>query len=399
MEEIKCDVLVVGAGPAGCSAARAAAEAGAHTIFIDKKQEIGIPVQCAEAIGEYLIPYLPYRIPEEQLIWKIDGMLFWADDISLERSGGIWSGYAINRTNFDTWLATNAVKSGAHLFLESELIDLELSDGSHVTKAIVKTKEGMKEIKPQVVIGADGVHSKVLDKVGFTNIEDKCVEVLSFELNNVELYKSRYEQLYLGDFSPGAYGYIFPLSQTRANVGVGTLFRTRKLEDCYEEFLELPMVKKQLRTSKKVLEKSGWAPIQYLADKWNYGNVLLVGDAANQNFKPFVEGVLPGIICGDIAGKTAADSVFGKDSLDNYQNHVMDKLGMFFLESDLFLDVLYELSKSSDRKNHLLRLGISTAIFSPQEIERLRKKDYASIKTRFGSEELEYNSAERNPEE
>jgi digeranylgeranylglycerophospholipid reductase len=323
------------------------------------------------------------------LIWKIDGMLFWADDISLERSGGIWSGYAINRTNFDTWLATNALKSGAYLFLESELIDLELSDGSHVTKAIVKTKEGVKEIKPQVVIGADGVHSKVLDKVGFTNIEDKCVEVLSFELNNVELYKSRYEQLYLGDFSPGAYGYIFPLSQSRANVGVGTLFRTRKLEDCYEEFLELPMVKKQLRTSKVISEKSGWAPIQYLADKWGYGNVLLVGDAANQNFKPFVEGVLPGIICGDIAGKTASDSVFGKDSLDNYPNHVMDKLGMFFLESDLFLDVLYELSKSSDRKNHLLRLGISTAIFSPQEIKRLRKKDYASIKTRFDTEEIE----------
>ena len=385
MQESKCDVLVVGAGPAGSSAARAAAEAGAHTILIDKKQDIGVPVQCAEAVGEYLIPYLPYRIPDEQLIWKIDGMLFWADDISLERSGGIWSGYAINRANLDTWLATNAVKSGAHLFLESELIDLEFSTGSHVTKAIVKTKEGVKEIKPQVVIGADGVHSKVLDTVGFTYIEDKCVEVLSFELNNVDLYKPSYEQLYLGDFSPGAYGYIFPLSQSRANVGVGTLFRTRKLEDCYEEFLELPMVKKQLRTGKKISEKSGWAPIQYLADKWNYGNVLLVGDAANQNFKPFVEGVLPGIICGDIAGKTASDFVFGKDSLDNYPNHVKDKLGPFFLESDLFLDVLYELSKSPDEKNHLLRLGISTAIFSPHEIERLRVKDYASIRSNFGT--------------
>lgn len=389
MQEITCDVLVVGAGPAGCSAARAAAEAGAHTIFIDKKKEIGIPVQCAEAIGEYLIPYLPYRIPEEQLIWKIDGMLFWADDITIERSGGIWSGYAINRANFDRWLATNAVKSGAQLFLESELIDVELDDGSQVTKAIVKTNEGVKEIKPQVVIGADGVHSKVLDKLGFTTIEDKCVEVLSFELNNVELHKPRYEQLYLGDFSPGAYGYIFPLSQSRANVGVGTLFRTKNLEDCYDEFLELPEVKKQLRSSKKVIEKSGWAPIQYLADKWNYGNVLLAGDAANQNFKPFVEGVLPGIICGDTAGKTASDFVFGKDSLDNYPNHVMDKLGPFFLESDLFLDVLYELSKSSDKKNHLLRLGISTAIFFPQEIERLRKKDYASIRIDFGSKEIE----------
>ena len=57
---IKCDVLVVGAGPAGSSAARAAAEAGASTICIDKKEEIGHPVQCAEGIGTYLFPLLPF---------------------------------------------------------------------------------------------------------------------------------------------------------------------------------------------------------------------------------------------------------------------------------------------------------------------------------------------------
>lgn len=350
MQESKCDVLVVGAGPAGCSAARVAAEAGAHTIFIDKKKEIGVPVQCAEAVGEYLIPYLPYNIPEEQLIWKIDGMLFWAEGITIERSGGIWSGYAINREKFDTWLAANAAKSGAQLQLETELIDLEFGEKYHVTKAIVKTDEVVREIKPKVVIAADGVHSKVLNKLGFTNLKDKCVEVLSFELNNVDLYNPTYEQLYLGDFAPGAYGYIFPLSKSRANVGVGSLFRTGKLEDCYEEFLEVPMVKKQLKSGKEVMEKSGWAPIQYLTDKWNYGNVWVVGDAANQNFKPFVEGVLPGIICGNIAGQTASDFVFGKAALDNYPNQVTDELGSFFLESDLILNVLYELSKSPDKK-------------------------------------------------
>jgi len=57
---IECDVLVVGAGPAGSSAARAAAMNGAKTIFIDKKEEIGKPVQCAEGIGEDLFSYLPF---------------------------------------------------------------------------------------------------------------------------------------------------------------------------------------------------------------------------------------------------------------------------------------------------------------------------------------------------
>jgi len=383
MHENKCDVLVVGAGPAGSSAARAVAEAGSNTIFIDKKKEIGVPVQCAEAIGEYLIPFLPFTIPEEQLIWKIDGMSFWAEGITIERSGGFWSGYAINREKFDKWLANNAIQSGAKLHLETELIDLEFSENYHVTKAIVKTGDGVKEIEPKVVIAADGVYSKVLNKLGFTNLKDKCGEVLSFEMNNLNLYKPTYEQLYIGDFAPGAYAYIFPLSKSRANVGVSSLFPTKKLERCYAEFLEIPEVKKQLRNGDKVVEKSGWAPIHYLADKWVYGNVLLVGDAANQNFKPFIEGILPGIICGDIAGKTAYNFIKGANLLSDYQKRVKDKLGEFFLESDYVLDVLYELGKSLDKKSHLLRFGISADIFSLKEIEKLEKANYTILKNKL----------------
>ena len=380
---VECDVLVVGAGPAGSSAARAAAEAGAKTIFIDKKKEIGVPVQCAEAIGEYLIPFLPFKIPEEQLIWKIDGLSFWAEGVTIERSRGIWSGYALNREKFDEWLANNAIEAGAKLHLESELIDLEFSENYHVTKAIVKTGEGMRKIKPKVVIAADGVHSKVLNKLGFTNLKDKCGEVMSFELNNLNLYKPTYEQLYIGDFAPGAYAYIFPLSESRANVGVASLFQTKNLENCYEEFLEIPEVRKQLRNGDKVVEKSGWAPYRYFSDKWVYGNILLVGDVANQNFKPFVEGILPAMICGGIAGKTAYKFINGRDSLNNYSKCVRDKLGNLFLESDRLLDVLYELGKSSGKKSYLLRLGISADIISLREIERFKKADYNILKNKL----------------
>ena len=385
-KKIECDVLVVGAGPAGCSAARAAAEAGAHTIFIDKKNEIGAPVQCAEAIGEYLIPYLPYGISKEHLIWKIDGMRFWAEDFTIERRGGMWSGYAINREKFDKWLANSAIESGAQLHLGLELIDLEFNDIHHVTKAIVKSGDQINEINPKVVIAADGVHSKVRNKLGFSNLEDKCGEVLSFELDNLNLDKPTYEQLYIGHFAPGAYAYIFPLSKSRANVGVGSLSRTKTLENCYEEFLEIPVVKKQLKNGKEVMEKSGWAPYRYVNDKWNYGNVLLVGDVANQNFKPFVEGILPGIICGAIAGKTASDFLTDANSLIDYQKHVKDKIGAFFLESDYvldLLDLLHVLGVSSNNKELLLRLGLFAGIFSRKQINRLRSEKYEILKRRL----------------
>jgi len=199
------------------------------------------------------------------------------------------------------------------------------------------------------------------------------------------LYKPTYEQLYIGDFAPGAYAYIFPLSKSRANVGVASLFQTEKLERCYAEFLEIPKVKKQLRNGEKVVEKSGWAPIHYLADKWVYGNVLLAGDAANQNFKPFVEGILPAIICGDIAGETAYNFITNANLLSDYQKRVKDKLGDFFSESDHLLDIVYELGKPSNKKSHLLRLGISTGIFSPKEIEKLKKGSYNILKNKLDS--------------
>ena len=54
MKKLSCDVLVVGAGPAGLATARATAMRGLKTVVIEEHAEIGEPVQCGEAIGEYL---------------------------------------------------------------------------------------------------------------------------------------------------------------------------------------------------------------------------------------------------------------------------------------------------------------------------------------------------------
>ena len=153
----------------------------------------------------------------------------------------------------------------------------------------------------------------------------------------------------------------------------------KKVKSCYEEFLELPPVKKQLSDGVVIADKSGWAPIRYLTDNWVYGNVLLVGDVANQNFKPFVEGIIPTIICGDQAGKTAAGFIRGKSSLDTYPSRVRDKLGTFFSESDQLIPLLYELGVSTDRKEQLLRLALFANIISLKQFERLKHEDASTI--------------------
>jgi flavin-dependent dehydrogenase len=54
------DLIVIGAGPAGSSAARAAAQRGAKVLLIDQRQRIGLPVQCAELISKWISHHAPF---------------------------------------------------------------------------------------------------------------------------------------------------------------------------------------------------------------------------------------------------------------------------------------------------------------------------------------------------
>ena len=377
----ECDVLVVGAGPAGSSAARAAATAGAHTICIDKKRVIGVPVQCGEGTGAYLFPFLPFKIPQDLLIWKLDEISLRADGSTVTRAGRLWTTHMLNRNDFDAWLAKTAENQGAHVLRNAELVGLEVNSDDTVTKATIRTSEGEKQVKPRVVIAADGVDSTVLKLLGFKiDKRTTCGKVLSYELKNLSLSNPRSFQVFLGDFAPGAYAYVLPKSRTTANVGAGTLVPQKKVRSCYDEFCELPQVKKQLSDGVVVADKSGWAPIRYLTDKWVYGNVLLVGDVANQNFKPFVEGITPTIICGEHAGKTAAEFIRGKSPLDTYPNRVRDKLGTFFSESDQLIPLLYDLGAASERKEQLLRLALFANIISLKQFEKVKHEDESAIR-------------------
>ncbi len=347
----------MGAGPAGSSAARAAAKGGAKTIFIDKKEEVGDPVQCAESIGSYLIPHLPFKIPKQQLIWKIDGVYFSVNDITIERTGGIWPGYAINREKLDKWLAKKAVNTGAKLLLNTELIRLEVDGDYSVEKAFIRTQKGNKEIKPKVVIAADGVDSTVLKLLEFKVDLEKTGYVYSFEMSHIKIIKSNYDHIFIGDFAPGGYGYIFPLSSNTANVGVATLFKKDKIQEYFEDFLKIAKIENGI----KIKEKSGIVPFLDQVKKWDYGNVLLTGDTANQNIKPFVEGFLPAIICGDIAGELAAKSLKREENLNKYANLVEKRIGPVLKQSAALSNVLYDLGKHTGKKYNLLRLKIASS--------------------------------------
>jgi len=62
---MKCDLVVVGAGPAGSMTAKVAAEAGLNVVMLEKRQEIGDPVRCAEGVSKAALK----KLVEPDPVW------------------------------------------------------------------------------------------------------------------------------------------------------------------------------------------------------------------------------------------------------------------------------------------------------------------------------------------
>jgi flavin-dependent dehydrogenase len=129
-----------------------------------------------------------------------------------------------------------------------------------------------------------------------------------------------------------------------------------------------------------VEDKGGKANALPLCDKWVYGNVLLAGDAADQNFKPFVEGILPAIICGDIAGKTIVKNNSGKENLEEYTHEVRRVLGPVLKQSDKVGSRIYKLFEMKQPKEYLLLLNLLADLNTPDKVQEMKKLSYSELK-------------------
>jgi digeranylgeranylglycerophospholipid reductase len=116
MRLLECDVVVVGAGPAGSMAAKAAAEGGADVLLLEEHPQVGYPIYCAEWLSLNGIRDAGLR-PEPPLVsQEITKARVYAPDRNfIDLTSSQWSGYNLNREAFDRAVAENAVESGAEL--------------------------------------------------------------------------------------------------------------------------------------------------------------------------------------------------------------------------------------------------------------------------------------------
>lgn len=307
----ECDVLVVGLGPAGAAAARAAASKGLRVIAIDKKRQLGVPVQCAEFIPLTLGGYLRSPSVIEQ---RIAGMVSVLPSGASKRSP--YAGFIIDRAAFDQGLAAKAAEAGARLSLRSALRELD----ADAKVARVDGPDGTSTLRYKLLIAADGPYSRTASLLGLPR--QHMVHARQY---TVPLTSARSDtMILLSPDYPGGYAWLFPRA-AHANLGVGIDFEfargsKRVLDTLHARLATAGIV------GRDVLRRTGGAiPVGGARPRLVQRGVMFVGDAAGLTHPITGAGIAAAVTSGDQAGLAAASWMSqGQAALDEYELEMSD---------------------------------------------------------------------------
>ncbi|MGB9720892.1 MAG: NAD(P)/FAD-dependent oxidoreductase [bacterium] len=294
---MKFDVLIVGAGPAGSMTGWHIAREGFSVLMIDKKKEIGVPVQCAEYIPALLLKEV--SISEDAITNRIKGMkLYFPDNSTYEFCA---PGYMLNRSVFDKYLTLNALKAGVCLWLKTKFLGIENS------KILLAKNGKLIEVSAKIIVGADGPNSRVSRLIN-KRYKDY---VVAYQQELPLMENMEYTEVYFDKNFFGGYAWLFPKKYS-ANVGLGVKTGYKiKIKDLFLQFVgKIVQDRKIINTPIKTI--TGLIPVGGPV-KTTKNNILLVGDAAGQTHPITGAGIPQAVVCGKFAAQAVTKALKRND--------------------------------------------------------------------------------------
>ena len=307
------DLVVVGGGPAGSSAAWAAAKEGIKVALIEKEESIAETVRTSgvtwiESIKEFGIP--------DDCFNPIRKFSFISPNNQVTISDSVFRAAVLDVRKTYRWLAGEAKAGGAEIFLKTNIKGVIKDEKGDIAGVTGAGPDGDVTFYSKVVIDASGFASTVGRLMGFANQWTRFGAGAEYEVS-VENVDSDTWWLMVGQqYSPAGYAWIFPVSENvvRIGVGVGKPESSADPKQILNEIMEkrLGPIKELGRT--EIIESHyGLIPNDGLSRKTVYNNLILVGDSAGQANPLVLEGIRYAIKFGRIAGQVSSKAIRAKE--------------------------------------------------------------------------------------
>lgn len=324
------DCLIVGAGPAGSTMAKEMASRGFEVLVVEKRQEIGSPKRCAEGVSSHGFEKLGIKLNQQSISRRIKGaMLYSPSGKFVKMEGHGMEGFVLERKIFEKDLASQAIKAGAKYMIKSMAIGMERRNGAW--KVRIRSIDGIKEIEAKLVIGADGVESKVGKWVGLHTV-NRITDYhsgIQFEMAGVNADEDHIHLFFGREIAPLGYAWIFPKAFS-ANVGLGILEKAAKMRayDYLKKFIEEH--EEFFKNAQAIEINAGGVPVAHFT-KMVADGVMLIGDAA-QLVNPIHGGGITramhsAIMAAEVAEKALKAGDTSKERLAEYERKWDEEYG------------------------------------------------------------------------
>jgi digeranylgeranylglycerophospholipid reductase len=314
-EAVRAQVLVIGLGPAGASAALAASSCGLRVLAVERKSAIGVPIQCAE--------YIPLTIarharPEGVRQQAVTAMKSWLNQCETFTTDV--PGLMIDRSRFDQALASAARQAGAEIRTSTRLVAL----APQQRQASLACGPRHYTVHYDYLIAADGPRSMVAKALGLPPLES----IYSYQITIPLLQSMHDTEVWHDARFPGGYAWLFPRGG-EANLGAaGYGEEAGRLKSGLQELHR--QLAQEGRVGTAIIRATGGPiPVSGMRQPLVFGVHVFVGDAAGLCHPITGAGIATAVDSGSAAGQAVAAACLGQepDALHEYQTEMLERYG------------------------------------------------------------------------